>query len=37
MSVARRGTAFSSPTEQEVVLAEVLVERVASVDQVRWT
>ena len=37
MSVARRGTAFSSPTEQEVLLAEVLVERVASVDQVRFT
>ena len=37
VSVARRGTAFSSPTEQEVLLAEVLVERVASVDQVRFT
>ena len=37
MSVAGRGTAFSSPTEQEVRLAEVLVERVDSVDQVRFT
>ena len=37
MSVAGRGTAFSSPTEHEVRLAEVLVERVASVDQVRFT
>ena len=37
MSVAARGTAFSSPTEQEVRLAEVLVGRVASVDQVRFT
>ena len=37
MSVAGRGTAFSSPTEQEVRLAEVLVDRVASVDQVRFT
>lgn len=37
VSVARRGTAFSSPTEQEVLLAEVLAERVASVDQVRFT
>ena len=36
MKVAGRGTAFSSPTEQEVRLAEVLVERVASVDQVRF-
>ena len=36
-AVASRGTAFSSPTEQEVRLAEVLVERVASVDQVRFT
>ena len=37
MSVAGRGTAFSSPTEHEVRLAEVLTERVASVDQVRFT
>ena len=37
MSVAGRGTAFSSPTEHEVRLAEVLVERVASVEQVRFT
>lgn len=37
MSVAGRGTAFSSPTEHEVWLAEVLVDRVASVDQVRFT
>ena len=36
-SVAGQGTAFSSPTEQEIRLAEVLVERVASVDQVRFT
>jgi len=36
-SVASRGTAFSSPTEHEVRLAEVIVERVASVDQVRFT
>ena len=37
MEAASRGTAFSSPTEQEIRLAEVLVERVASVDQVRFT
>lgn len=37
MPVAGRGTAFSSPTEQEVELAEVLTERVASVEQVRFT
>ena len=35
--VAGKGTAFSSPTEYEVRLAEVLVERVASIDQVRFT
>jgi glutamate-1-semialdehyde 2,1-aminomutase len=37
MAAAGRGTAFSSPTEYEVRLAEVLVERVASVDQIRFT
>lgn len=37
MAAAGRGTAFSSPTEYEVRLAEVLVERVGSVDQVRFT
>ena len=37
LGVAGRGTAFSSPTEQEVRLAEVLVERVSSVDQIRFT
>ncbi len=37
MAAAGRGTAFSSPTEYEVRLAEVLVQRVASVDQVRFT
>lgn len=37
LSVASRGTAFSSPTEHEVRLAEILVERVASVDQIRFT
>ncbi len=37
MALASRGTAFSSPTEQEVRLAEVLVERVDSVEQVRFT
>ncbi len=34
---AARGSAFASPTEHEVRLAEVLVDRVASVDQVRFT
>ena len=37
MAVASRGTAFASPTEQEIYLAEVLVDRVDSVDQVRFT
>ena len=36
-AVASHGTAFSSPTEQEVRLAEVMVQRVASVDQIRFT
>jgi glutamate-1-semialdehyde 2,1-aminomutase len=31
------GTAYSFPTESEVRLAEVLVERVGSIDQVRFT
>ncbi len=37
LGAAGRGTAFSSPTKQEVRLAEVLVERVSSVDHVRFT
>ncbi len=37
MTVAERGSAFSSPTIQEVRLAEMLVERVPSVEQVRFT
>lgn len=32
-----RGVAFAMPTEQEVALAEVLVERVPSVEHVRFT
>jgi glutamate-1-semialdehyde 2,1-aminomutase len=31
-----RGTAFSEPTEQEVALARLMVERVASVEQIRF-
>lgn len=37
MEVAARGTAFASPTEQEIRLAELLVERVDSVERVRFT
>jgi glutamate-1-semialdehyde 2,1-aminomutase len=33
---ARRGTAFSLPVEQQVVLAEMLCERIASAEQVRF-
>lgn len=35
--VASQGTGFASPTEHEVRLAEMLVERVDSVDMVRFT
>ncbi|MDE0642555.1 MAG: aspartate aminotransferase family protein [bacterium] len=35
--VASSGTAFSSPTEHELHLAEVLVNRVESVEQIRFT
>jgi len=35
--VSSSGTAFSSPTEHELRLAEVLVNRVESVDQIRFT
>ena len=36
-AAAARGTAFSSPTEQEVRLAEMMAGRVASVEQIRFT
>lgn len=36
-SAAARGTAFSSPTRLEVRLAEVIADRVASVEQIRFT
>lgn len=36
-SAAARGTAFSSPTRLEVRLAEVIADRVESVEQIRFT
>jgi glutamate-1-semialdehyde 2,1-aminomutase len=33
----QRGTAFALPTEREIILAELLTDRIASVEQVRFT